>query len=777
MDPERDPEKPVGLLGLLKGLRFPLGIAAAVAAAFGGVVLGSFHFDDEPAVIEHLAVLNEDWGDWHRLFFGRGVVTNTLILCRRWADRGPGREPDPFPFHAMDLALHAAAAIALYSALRAWLRLARVRADDRWLAVGTLAWSLHPAISQGVAYIAQRGEPLCALFSFLSLRCFAAAWRAWRAAPGGWGSPLRLGAAAGGTILLAGLALGSKEHAVVLPGLLLLSAIVWERRTEAGGGLGPGQAARALLLHAALCLLLFLHPGASAPASALLAAAFGVLAAGKVRLIPGAEGAPLPRPFVHVALLLAALQALFLHNVGGQLGRNLDVSASAPHERSFEGSPEASRARSLAQRASDLTFRNEYFLTQGRVLALYAKTLLLPGRLNVDHDVDRVWSLRDAPDVLLLWCAWGGIALWAAVAVCARGSIAGFALLWAAAAIAPTSSVFLLSDAVFEHRLYLPAAGVAWLVAAFAQGARPRAALALATAALALLGLFTSWRVRIWRSERTLYADSVRNAPRGFRQRTNLGIGHEHEGEFQRAERQHLLSAEMFPRGMLWVKPFGNLGNVYQLTGHLDEAERCYRTVLTMTGDYKARAMLSRLWSLRADAAARAGDEARAREAREIALAEAMLAYRANPRDVRIQPFLEALVPAVTPSGGDPAAAFRMRLEAIDRAAQAEEEGRRLLAEGRAKEGIVRLDQAILLFPRLGSARAARGSARMDAGDDALAAEDLDAALRFPPVDPSAYQRLHALHRKRGDAEAAARVEALYRRDFPHLAYPRAWKP
>lgn len=758
---------------------------AAVSAAYGGMLDTAWHFDDDPAIREHLGVMNEDWGGWRGLLSGRGLVTATFVLCKRF-----GGVEDPLHFHVVDLALHLTVVVLLHAVLHLWFRLAGARFSPFWAAAGVLAYGLHPAASQGVIYAAQRGERLAGLLVLAALGAWGRGIET-IARPGG--RPVRAAAWLAASVAAWRFSLGAKETAVVLPVLMALAVVAWSR---APGSLLAGiprrWAAGALAIHALVCAALAVRPPTAVTAAAVTAVGAAVIL--RLARTPSAAAAERKRRLFAAAVGGAfLLQVWALQDVEGQLTRNQDVLADRSGTRRFEGDAARRRSRGPLEALEDMTWRNEYFLTQARVLTRYAAILAWPNHLNVDYDMRAVVTLADAPDVVFLWLAWAAAGFWAVAALCRAGGAVAWGVLWALVGLAPTSSLLRLADLIFEHRLYLPAMGLAWIVCAagtrveaawtargrsFAVARGAGAARGLGLAALVLLGGFTAARVSVWRDGRTLYADSVRKAPRGFRQRTNLGLGFQERHDLARAERQQLLSVRLFPSGMLWVEPFGNLGNLYFLKGDLDRARRCYETVLSMNGDYKARVMLARVHTARAAVAVARGEEVLGRDELETALAHILQAYRANPRDLRLVDEIEAVLALAVPDPAARAEAFHLRMQALEKAFACHAEGARLARAGRPREAVERLSTALDLFPPLGEAYAERGRVLMDAaGDAAAAARDFEAALSFPPCAPDVYTRLEALYRQRGDAAAAEAVRRRRDRDLPHLRYPREWNP
>lgn len=102
--------------------------------------------------------------------------------------------------------------------------------------------------------------------------------------------------------------------------------------------------------------------------------------------------------------------------------------------------------------------RHEYFLTQFRVIWTYIKLLILPINQNLDYNYGLSRGLLTPLTTLF-----GGIGIIAffglAVFLFKRQRVISFFILWFFLILAPTSSVALLPDVIFEHRMYLPSLG------------------------------------------------------------------------------------------------------------------------------------------------------------------------------------------------------------------------------------------------------------------------------------------------------------------------------
>lgn len=185
-----------------------------------------------------------------------------------------------------------------------------------------------------------------------------------------------------------------------------------------------------------------------------------------------------------------------------------------------------------------------YVLTQTRVIATYLRLLLWPVGQNLDYDFPLSESFLE-PDVMgsvLL------IVLLAAIAILVRRShpLIALGIIWFFVTLSPTSSVVSLPDVIFEHRLYLPLVGFAFVLTGIilVSGKRAKIVTAAVIAAILLLSTATYRRNTIWQNELTLWQDTVAKSPHKARPRANLAISYINIEEYDRAltELAHAIS-------------------------------------------------------------------------------------------------------------------------------------------------------------------------------------------------------------------------------------------
>ncbi len=176
----------------------------------------------------------------------------------------------------------------------------------------------------------------------------------------------------------------------------------------------------------------------------------------------------------------------------------------------------------------------EYLFTQFNVHWTYLRLLFLPVSQNLDYDYPTAATLFEFPTMLSFL---GYIGLWiTALALVRKRPVVSFGVLWFLVALVPISFAVAvmglrLGDVIFEHRLYLPGAGiiVAFSTSAVAMmgrisGERARKAAVLCLALLLIVFSASAYkRNAVWQSDLSLWGDVVRKSPNKARAYNNLG--------------------------------------------------------------------------------------------------------------------------------------------------------------------------------------------------------------------------------------------------------------
>lgn len=159
----------------------PVAIAAATFAAYGNSFHGAFVFDDPTSIagnptIRHLSHWRAILATPHATVSAEGRPVLNLSLALNYA----AGKTSVVGYHAVNLAIHIAAALVLYGVLRRILaavpRLAPWAAPLGWAVA--LVWAVHPIQTESVTYIIQRAESLMGLFYLLTFYAFLRGWSA-----------------------------------------------------------------------------------------------------------------------------------------------------------------------------------------------------------------------------------------------------------------------------------------------------------------------------------------------------------------------------------------------------------------------------------------------------------------------------------------------------------------------------------------------------------------------------------------------------------------------
>ena len=478
---------------------------------------------------------------------------------------------DTFGYHAVNIAVHAAAAVLVYTLVRLTFRSPLLRESSLaprgpFIALATaLLFAVHPIQTQAVTYIVQRFASLAALFYLLAMVLYVGGRLLWEngsrqiddrgrridayeegadqaevvaKGPASRLAPILLFAGAG---LAAVLAVMTKESAVTLPLMLLLYELSFFRPSRR----------RRLLLTAGLIVV------------------------------------------VALPLVLLASADRPLDEIIGDIDRHL-------------------------RERGDIS-RWAYLTTQFRVIVTYLRLLVLPIGQNLDYEYPVANSVT--PEILLsslFLFGLAALALWLyrgsgfsaahrernggpAAADEADGSAAcrplssflrfsdpagrliGFGILWFFLALAVTSSLIPISDVLVEHRLYLPSVGfaLALVTAAALLGRRlsPSKLVALLAVVVIALGLATVRRNLVWSDPVTLWTDVTRKSPLNERAWCNLGVAQLERGDVEPAIHNLLLSARINPA---YAKTQLNLGVAFGFKQRLPEAAQALEAALAI---------------------------------------------------------------------------------------------------------------------------------------------------------------------------------------------------
>lgn len=224
----------------------------------------------------------------------------------------------------------------------------------------------------------------------------------------------------------------------------------------------------------------------------------------------------------------------------------------------------------------------QYLWTQSRAILLYLRLALWPHPLALYYDWKPAASLADAwPSVAAVSALFAATAYGVARRVPAAFAGAVFFLV-----LAPTSSVLPIpTELVAERRMYVPLAavlalvviGVHRLLVRTAGETARRVGPALAGVAAVALGAAAFARVLDYRTEESIWRDTVEKAPDSALVRNNYGRALANLGRQDEAIAQYREGLRLEPDdARTWAK----LGNALGEQGKLPEAVDAYRAAL-----------------------------------------------------------------------------------------------------------------------------------------------------------------------------------------------------
>jgi len=235
-----------------------------------------------------------------------------------------------------------------------------------------------------------------------------------------------------------------------------------------------------------------------------------------------------------------------------------------------------------------------YLATQAGVVLHYLRTVFVPTQACFDYAWPVVGSWRETvlpgsvPALLL------AAAVWAFV----RGRALGFPAVFFFLALVPSSSFIPVADCAFDHRMYLPLAGVVAVVVPGAYGllsSRRQAGFSIAAVVLGclLIGtliIMTIDRNRDYHDEERMWRDVVSKRPGNLRAHEWLIAAMMDRGDYEEAEEaaarlvRVVESLETMPgdrsRKYHLTMALDRLGRILAARGKMDEAVGAYRRAI-----------------------------------------------------------------------------------------------------------------------------------------------------------------------------------------------------
>lgn len=229
--------------------------------------------------------------------------------------------------------------------------------------------------------------------------------------------------------------------------------------------------------------------------------------------------------------------------------------------------------------------RQAYLLTQLKVIPLYIFMFFVPYGQNIDHDMSISQSIFDLYSfaglliiLTLLITAWH---------IKGNNPFVSFGILWTFITISVESSIIPLRNVMFEHRMYIPIYGLALITSVIASKVtikrKRNCVRQILMAAICIILTYLSFaRNSVWRTEFTLWNDSVRKSPGKARPYNNRGYAWFNLGQYQEA-------LDDFDKALQLDSDFedayANRGALLLMAGKMDQAESDLKMSIKLNPD------------------------------------------------------------------------------------------------------------------------------------------------------------------------------------------------
>ncbi|MBW2708654.1 MAG: tetratricopeptide repeat protein [Deltaproteobacteria bacterium] len=376
---------------------------------------------------------------------------------------------------------------------------------------------------------------------------------------------------------------------------------------------------------------------------------------------------------------------------------------------------------SILTRETGTVDRWGYFCTQFNVLVEYIRLLFFPFGQNVDH----MYSLKSGffDGLTPLAFAFVVSIILAGIWNIRKRPAISFGIFWFFITLSIESSIFPISDAMFEHRLYLPVVGFAVVVVyGLFQLFSSRIVCANLFLAVAIVtfGVGTYLRNNIWRDPLSLWEDSARKNPENHRAHNNFGVELNGQGHLNRAIREYSRALKIKPD---FADANNNLGNAFIRQGRFEDAIRHLSEALrkkpNFTGAHNNMGV----------ALASSGDL-------NGAIRHFQIALRRKPRYAEAHNSL----------------------------------GNALAQADRVEKAMEEWTRAVALDPRYAEPHYNMGVAFDQKGDMRRAERSFSEAVRINPDYAQAYSKLGVISARQGDYESAMRLFSKALELNPRLA-------
>lgn len=234
--------------------------------------------------------------------------------------------------------------------------------------------------------------------------------------------------------------------------------------------------------------------------------------------------------------------------------------------------------------------RGIYLITSFRVMVKYIQMMILPIGQNIDHDIKASESLFGLKELGSLAILLGLIYL--AYFMYKRDRLVTFGIFWFFLTLSVESTIIPIRDFMFEHRMYLASygfilalvTGLSYVPYSLKLGKyKVPATMVLIAALVIVAGIAAHARNSVWKTDLSLWSDSVKKSPEKARPWMWQGIAHTNEKEYKKALKCFDKSVELMPK---FSMGYYNRANVYKELGEDRKAIDDYTKAIEYKKDY-----------------------------------------------------------------------------------------------------------------------------------------------------------------------------------------------
>ena len=269
-------------------------------------------------------------------------------------------------------------------------------------------------------------------------------------------------------------------------------------------------------------------------------------------------------PFFFLVLIIIVLRVYFVSPDFTELGDSID--------------------RGLNDPSADIT-RGEYAITSINVILTYIRLLFLPMNQNIFHIYPISSSIFSNYTYLSLFVHLAIIVF--AVVIFKTSRLISFGIFWFYITISVESSIILIGNVIFEHRLYLPSLGVVFSLVGMVllKVKWEKISYIFFLIIITMFSMQTFNRNLVWKDELSFWNDCLSKSKDNPSPIAYLSLGNFYSDKklYDASIVKYIKALEIDPN---YFRAHNNLGLVYWKKGKLKEAIKEYQIAIKLNPDF-----------------------------------------------------------------------------------------------------------------------------------------------------------------------------------------------